>query len=434
MDELLAEQRRLEKDGSFKTAIKDVDKTLELLQAARDAIAADPSSAAITLAKLQTPVQQAFEGINNDLKKINKAQKSYDKAFSKKFDQKKAVPMPPNDPLAPHTSLINRAIAMHLLREGQFGVASTFIEEANAHPPSISSTRSFDLHQQQAWEQDFADGTLKSEVLQRQFSDMYYILHELRTNENLQPAIEWARKNAATLESRGSNLEFELCRLQFVVLFSGGTSGPPDADMDMDTDDDPSATQKTPPNPLDGPLRAWAYARSSFPAFQIRYQKEIQQLACGMSFYPNLTDSPYVSLFANGSAWEDVATSFTREFCSLLGLSADSPLYVAATAGAIALPKMKKYYEMKAKHKTEWSTVVEMPVEVPLPPSYYFHPIFVCPVSREQATDANPPMMMPCGHVILQESLANTSKGARFKCPYCPSESHPRDARKVFLA
>ena len=85
-----------------------------------------------------------------------------------------------------------------------------------------------------------------------------------------------------------------------------------------------------------------------------------------MIFSPNLADSPYASLFANASAWEDVAASFTREFCSLLGLSADSPLYVAATAGAIALPKMKKYYEMKAKHKTEWSTVVEMPVCCPL--------------------------------------------------------------------
>lgn len=299
--------------------------------------------------------------------------------------------MPQNDPLSPHTALINRAIAMHLLREGQFGVASAFIEEAKAHPPSvplsspqqpshvrlnittqngtikfdnvpnpeISSTRTLDYHQQQAWEQDFANGTLKSEALQRQFADMYYILHELRANRNLQPAIEWARKNAATLESRGSNLEFELCRLQFVVFFSGGASPTEDTEMQMDPDNEPQEGQT---DQLDGPLRAWAYARSSFPPFQQRYQKEIQQLACGMIFSPNLADSPYASLFANSSAWEDVASSFTREFCNLLGLSADSPLYVAATAGAIALPKMKKYYEIQTKHRTEWSTQVEMPV------------------------------------------------------------------------
>lgn len=72
-------------------------------------------------------------------------------------------------------------------------------------------------------------------------------------------------------------------------------------------------------------------------------------------------------------------------------------------------------------------------VEIPLPPSYLFHSIFVCPVSKEQATDENPPMMMPCGHVIAEESLHRLSKSNRFKCPYCPNESHPKDARKIFL-
>ena len=72
-------------------------------------------------------------------------------------------------------------------------------------------------------------------------------------------------------------------------------------------------------------------------------------------------------------------------------------------------------------------------VEIPLPPSYLFHSIFVCPVSKEQTTDENPPMMMPCGHVIANDSLQRLSKGGKFKCPYCPSESHARDARKVIL-
>jgi predicted RNA-binding Zn-ribbon protein involved in translation (DUF1610 family) len=42
-------------------------------------------------------------------------------------------------------------------------------------------------------------------------------------------------------------------------------------------------------------------------------------------------------------------------------------------------------------------------------------------------------MMMTCGHVIASESLDKLSKGVRFKCPYCPNESHPRDAKKVVL-
>ncbi len=72
-------------------------------------------------------------------------------------------------------------------------------------------------------------------------------------------------------------------------------------------------------------------------------------------------------------------------------------------------------------------------VEIPLPPSYQFHSIFVCPVSKEQCTEQNPPMMLPCCHVIAQESLMRISKGTRFKCPYCPCESQPKDAKRVYL-
>ena len=271
---------------------------------------------------------------------------------------------------------------------------------------------------------------------------MYHILHELRHNRNLNPAIAWARDRSELLESRGSNLEFELCRLQFVCLFVGRDE------------------HGNPADPTDGPLRAWTYARSNFLPFQSRYSREVQQLTGALAYYPNLADSPYRECFYNDSAWEEVATSFTREFCSLLGLSADSPLYIAATAGAIALPTLLKLQNLMKETRTEWTTSHELPVhclfsflnpsfffwfhnanmkipqtEVPLPPNYHFHSIFVCPVAKEQTTDKNPPMMMPCGHVISKESLDKLSKNAtnRFKCPYCPGESHQRDAIEVYL-
>ncbi|KAA8612618.1 regulator of gluconeogenesis protein [Pyrenophora tritici-repentis] len=423
MDDLREQIELLESSANLSTSIDDVQKTIDLLTAARAKIAADPKLAPLTLAKLQDPFKKSLDVIQKDLKPIYAGLNKYGKALDKKFKDK-PLPSPENDALSSHPSLINRAIAMHLLREGQFDVASTFVEEANRHPPRPEPTpNNPDPYIQASWEKDLAEGTFNSERLQQQFADMYNILHQLRVERNLKPAIQWARERSELLEARGSNLEFELCRLQFVCLFD------PHKNQEADDDDDAMSDSETPSGPLD----AWAYARREFAPFQKRYHREIQQLLGAMAFWQNIQDSPYARLFYNNTAWEEVAHSFNREFCSLLGLSADSPLFIAATAGAIALPYLLKMQSIMKEKRTEWTTQDELPVEIPLPSQYHFHSIFVCPVSKEQSTDTNPPMMMPCGHVIAQESLDKLSKGQRFKCPYCPNESHPRDARKVVL-
>ncbi|KAA8574770.1 hypothetical protein EYC84_004019 [Monilinia fructicola] len=224
------------------------------------------------------------------------------------------------------------------------------------------------------------------------------------------------KKTAKNSKKRGSNLEFELGKLQFIWLFLGPRVN--------DLPDDES-------NGLPGALR---YARLYFPRFQTRYLREIQQLITAMVFESNLQSSPYKQTFDTSTSWSDVSNSFTREFCSLLGLSAESPLYLAATAGAIALPTLIKLASIVKEKRTEWTTETELPVEIALPRSMIFHPIFVCPVSKEQTSETNPPMMMPCGHVVARESLNKLGKsGSRFKCPYCPNESLPKDAKQIYL-
>ncbi|KAL1612800.1 hypothetical protein SLS60_001029 [Paraconiothyrium brasiliense] len=418
MHELLEQLDVLEKSANLSASINDVQNVIDLLTTARDRIAADPQTTPLTLAKLQDPVKRSLEQAQKDIKPIYSGLNKYGKALDKKFKDK-PIPSASNDALSSHPQLVNRAISMHLLREGEFSVASTFIQEAHRNPPRPEPTASTpNPSMNNSWETDLAEEAFNSEKLQGQFQEMYLILHELRQERNLEPAIRWARHRSDLLEARGSNLEFELCRLQFVCLFVG--HGLDDEDEPME--EDPQ-----------GPLAAYEYARREFAHFRGRYSHEIQQLIGAMAYWQNIADSPYRRYFYNNTAWEEVATSFTREFCSLLGLSADSPLYIAATAGAIALPHLLKLQNIMEKTRTEWTTQNELPVEIPLPPTYHFHSIFVCPVSKEQSTDANPPMMMPCGHVIAQESLDRISKGTRFKCPYCPMESHPRDARKVRL-
>ena len=247
------------------------------------------------------------------------------------------------DALSAQPALINRAIAMHLLREGQFSVASTFLNEATNNPQRTNSHHPY-TGSRTVLNDDLGIDSLRNEALRRQFADMYYILHELKNQRNLRPAIEWARTKSAELETRGSNLEFDLGRLQFVWLFTGG-SNPEDSRNLAQSQQD-----------------ALQYARTEFAGFQARYLKEIQQLCAAMAFSPNLAQSPYRRIFLNPGAWEGIASSFTREFCSLLGLSADSPLYIAATAGAIALPTLLKLQTIMKEQHAGWTSQNELPV------------------------------------------------------------------------
>ncbi|KAG5928236.1 hypothetical protein E4U42_001069 [Claviceps africana] len=441
---LLAEVGRMRK-SNLNAAIQDVHAILDLLTAAREQVAGDGDAHKISMAMttLQNPVKGRLEAITDDLKNVTKAQRNFGKALDKALPLRE-LPMEA-DAMADHAVLINRAIAMHLLREGEFSVAATFMCEEQEHreknqASSLDGYRHSRLDQDGDDEMDRYDDdenddedddddddddgeadqadheidALRSEDLQDKFSEMYHILAELQEH-NLAPAIEWAHVNNHKLQARGSNLEFELCKLQFLWLFKGpSVNGLPD-------DDD------------NGQAGALSYARRHFLRFQSRHVHEIQQLACAMVYASNLEASPYRHMFEIASAFDDVSASFTRDFCSLLGLSAESPLYVAVTAGAIALPRLIKYTTYMKEKKTEWTSENELAFETPLPASMIYHPIFVCPVSKEQTTEGNPPVMLPCGHVLCHDSLQNIAKGARYKCPYCPTEGQLQDAIKIIL-
>ncbi|OTA64057.1 hypothetical protein K449DRAFT_380999 [Hypoxylon sp. EC38] len=430
-------QKDLEKltgSAQLSDAVQDVDKIIDLLTAARERVASanDPHTTSLTLTKLQNPIKEELDGLNSDLRAVYKAQTEFNKSLKNAFTKVKGTLPTEHDPMESQSALINRAIAMHLLREGQFGVASTFINEAQ--PPSEtaqtqqprnqlspSTLQPTSPHAETPTDTIITDAdipsdltALQSQALQSSFADMYSTLSALKAH-NLLPAINWARENCIELEARGSNLEFELCKLQYIWLFKGpSVNGLPD----------------TPDNGVCGAIR---YAKENFGRFQQRHLPEIQQLSAAIVYSRNIAASPYASIFDISAAFEEVAASFTREFCSLLGLSAESPLYVAATAGALALPQLVKYTS-KAKAKgTEWTTDNELAFETPLPRSMMYHSIFVCPVSKGQTTDSNPPVILPCGHVLARESLQRLAKGSRYKCPYCPSEGLVKDAKEIIL-
>ncbi|KAI1171774.1 CTLH/CRA C-terminal to lish motif domain-containing protein [Nemania sp. FL0916] len=431
--ELQKELDKFNRASKLTGAVQDVDKLIEMLVNAREEVAAanDPHTTSLTLTKLQNPVSAQLDSINSDLGRVHKSQNAFHKALGRAFKDTKGSLPTDHDPMASQTNLINGAVVMHLLREGQFDVASTFIGEAQlqseptqtlssqtrSQAPSITISSSDWPSDEMVMDTNPITPDLtafQSEKLQKDFSEMYSILTSLK-QRHLQPAIDWAGKNRMELQARGSNLEFELCKLQFIWLFKG------------------PLVNGMMPGPDNGVLGAHKYAQENLARFQKRHQREIEKLCGAMVYSSNLADSPYQRVFDISLAFDEVASSFTREFCSLLGLSAESPLYVAATAGALALPNLVKWTGINKAKNTEWTTQNELAFETPLPKSMLYHSIFVCPVSRGQTTDANPPVMLPCGHVLARESLQKLTKGNRYKCPYCPSEGIVKDAKEIIL-
>ena len=452
MDAIISAHQSLEKKGNLSKTITDVQALIDQLQQTRDAVAANPELTGLHMAKLKQPVKASFDKIEEDLKEVNKGLNHYQKALKDKFKNSQ-LPTAGNEVLESQEWLVNRSIAMHLLREGKFGVSKTFVREVNEKAEQQRDTDSTEerdedesrrLAAYESWMNDFSDPDAMAmdldapefqlgitredgEVLegkgnlQRKFAEMYLILDALQSQHNLEPAIAWAREHSTELEARGSNLEFELCRLKFVELYTSSSSSS-NADAMSDADEH------------SGLLAALQYAQTVFPPFSSRYSKDISNLVGSLAFSPSLDCSPYHNLFFNAETWHSISQSFTREFCTLLGLSSTSPLYTALTAGSIALPVLQKYSRIITTTKGQWTSANELPVETPLPPQMLYHSIFVCPVSKEQATDTNFPVMLPCGHVIARESLQMHARGkTRVKCPYCPVECAERDAKRVYI-
>jgi hypothetical protein len=273
--------------------------------------------------------------------------------------------------------LINEIVAVHFYRQGLFDLGDCFVHETQ-EPNAMA--------------------------LKTPFFEMYQNLEQLRAR-NLEPVLNWARQNRPALQKKGSSLEFQLHQLQFVhVLHNVGRA------------------------------EALQYARASFGPFASCHITDIQRLMGCLLWAGRLEASPYLDLLAP-SHWDAVALEFTRECCNLLGQAYESPLQVTVSAGSQALPTLIKLVTVMANKKQEWHTMKQLPVETQLDNAFQFHSIFACPVSREQSTAENPPMLMACGHVLCKQSIQKLVKGnsRTFKCPYCPLETTSSQCRQIYF-
>lgn len=120
---------------------------------------------------------------------------------------------------------------------------------------------------------------------------------------------------------------------------------------------------------------------------------------------------------------EKCISLFTREYCLKRNLPFESPLFLIVLSGIISFQFYVKYTTIRAASHVDWTTKDELPFDVQLPDFLcHFHPIFICPVLKEETTEENPPYSLPCHHILSKRSLDRLSKNGTttFKCPYCP--------------
>ncbi|PIA28097.1 hypothetical protein AQUCO_07200017v1 [Aquilegia coerulea] len=274
------------------------------------------------------------------------------------------------------TQTINQIIACHFYRQGLFDLGDCFMNEAKAPEVSLKSP----------------------------FIEMYQILEAMRSR-NLEPAIKWAATHRDHIVQNGSILELKLHRLQFVEILQNGSRGD-----------------------------ALNYARTHLSPFACVHLAEIQKLMACLLWAGRLNSSPYAE-FLSPTHWEKLAEELTQQFCSLLGQSYESPLAVVIEAGVQGLPTLLKLANVMAAKKQEWLAMKQLPVPLDLGRDFQFHSIFVCPVSRDQGSEENPPMLMPCGHVLCKLSIVKLSKSSTrtFKCPYCPLDATVAQCRQLYF-
>jgi hypothetical protein len=400
MEQIEKELERLTKKQKVfhKNSVDSIDKLVQALSQAKTVLQKAGNSTDLQqqgISNCQKKVSEFSNELQGNVKEVYGCIGKVGKAIEKKFVHNLEL-AGRKDAFEGQEMLLNEAIAMHLIREGMFDLADMFCRESQLDIPV---------------------------EFRSQFYDLFHILQELR-QRNLQPAIQWATEHRLDLEQKASQLEFQLHRLQFIVLLAG------DSAVSENVGDNYVYSR--------GIDKAIAYARSNFKSFGEKYMKEIQRLMCATLYsaprpfelkvssqapgdsstrkHP-LYNSPYADYLLQ-SHWNDIEQLFIKDFCTLLGLSQESPLLVIANIGASAIPtmiKMRTVLEERRKErpKIEMWSADELPVEIPLPKKYTYHSRLICPVIKEQTTPINPPMMLPCGHILSREALVRLCKGGK---------------------
>ncbi|CAX44690.1 conserved hypothetical protein [Candida dubliniensis CD36] len=183
----------------------------------------------------------------------------------------------------------------------------------------------------------------------------------------------------------------------------------------------------------------------------------------------------FENIHDSGNLFTNLANEFIAEYCKDLKLSNDSSLFQSVLAGHIYLPSFYKYNQIQLKLKklksvsgsklSEDSSGVsnstnsisdnqvenfvatyhfELPFQLPDSNRFLFkyHPIFICPVSREQLIPitengytTQAVVLNYCQHLVLRDSIWHLSKKGIdiFKCHYCYKKHKYSDVTDAYF-
>jgi len=123
-----------------------------------------------------------------------------------------------------------------------------------------------------------------------------------------------------------------------------------------------------------------------------------------------------------------------------MGLTPNSPLITTLLASNIALPAIVRYVSVLSRSAQflEDASSVMAPSCIELGREHQFHSVFVCPVSKDQGTHDNPPVLLKCGHVISHSAMnkmlrSRLNRAGRIKCPTCPKEQNPSEVVTLYF-
>ncbi|KAF5920577.1 hypothetical protein HPG69_012058 [Diceros bicornis minor] len=379
------------------------------------ALQGTPLSATLSLVMSQCcrKIKDTVQKLASDHKDIHSSVSRVGKAIDRNFDSEicGVVSDAVWDSREKQQQILQMAIVEHLYQQGMLSVAEELCQE---------STLNVDL--------DF----------KQPFLELNRILEALH-EQDLGPALEWAVSHRQRLLELNSSLEFKLHRLHFIRLLAGGP---------------------------EKQLEALSYARH-FQPFARLHQREIQVMMGSLVYLRlGLEKSPYCHLLDN-SHWAEICETFTRDACSLLGLSVESPLSVRTlppaaeqwqcarllsaglsvwplqpcslfrsfASGCVALPVLMNIKAVIEQRQCTgvWSHKDELPIEIELGMKCWYHSVFACPILRQQTSDSNPPIKLICGHVISRDALNKLINGGKLKCPYCPMEQNPADGKRIIF-